>query len=373
MRQNPPPPASDPEAPVEAVRVSAYTVPTDGPESDGTIAWDATTLVLVEIDAGGVTGIGYTYASVVAATLIEETLADVVTGRDAFDVAGTWQALVHAVRNIGRPGIASMAISAVDTGLWDLKAKLLDQPLFKLLGAVRKTVPVYGSGGFTSYSVERLTSQLAGWVEEGIPRVKMKVGREPEEDVRRVAAARDAIGPDAELFVDANGAYTRAQALGFAERYGELEVSWFEEPVWHTDHDGLRLVRDRAPGGMAVTMGEYGYTALDFRRLLEGGCVDVLMADATRCGGPTGFLQADALCEAFALPLSSHCCPSIHAHLGCSAQRFVHLEYFYDHARIEHLLFDGALDPKGGTLRPDVSRPGLGVAFKRADAEPYAI
>ena len=193
-------------APIKEISVSAYTIPTDAPESDGTLEWDATTLVLVEAQAGGVRGIGYSYANRATAVLIADTLVKAAEGRDAFDVAGVWETMVAAIRNLGRPGIASMAIAAVDNALWDLKARLAGVPLVQLLGAARNAIPVYGSGGFTSYSLARLTDQLGGWAHAGIGMVKMKIGRDPGADVTRVRAARDAIGPDTALFVDANGA-----------------------------------------------------------------------------------------------------------------------------------------------------------------------
>jgi L-alanine-DL-glutamate epimerase-like enolase superfamily enzyme len=202
--------------PVDRLDVSAYKVPTDSPESDGTYEWESTTMVLVEATAGGRTGLGYSYADTATARLVRDVLADVVKGRDAMAVPGTRAAMVAAIRNLGRPGIASMAISAVDAALWDLKARLLDVALVTLLGAVRDSAPVYGSGGFTSYSLERLRDQLGGWAAQGIPPVKMKIGRHPEDDVQRVRIAREAIGRDADLFVDANGAYSRKQALAMA-------------------------------------------------------------------------------------------------------------------------------------------------------------
>jgi L-alanine-DL-glutamate epimerase-like enolase superfamily enzyme len=202
--------------------------------------------------------------------------------------------------------------------------------------------------------------------------VKMKIGTEPGDDLSRVRAAREAIGSHTELFVDANGAYTRKQALAFADSFASLGVTWFEEPVPSDDLEGLRLLRDRVPGGMNVAAGEYGYDSIYFRRMLEAQAVDVLQADATRCMGPSGFLKAAALCEAYEIPLSAHTAPTIHAHTCCAAERAIHLEYFYDHARIEHLLFDGALTPKSGVLRPDLSRPGFGVDFKHSDAARYA-
>ena len=357
---------------IEHIAVSAYTVPTDLPESDGTLEWDKTTMVVVEATAGGQRGLGYTYADLATARLIEDRLAHVVQGRDAMAVPAVWGAMVREIRNLGRPGIVSMAIAAVDTALWDLKARLLALPLVTLLGAVRDSVPVYGSGGFTSYSVAQLEAQLGGWIAKGITRVKMKIGAHPADDRDRVRAARKAIGSDAELFVDANGAYSRKQALAFADAFAELGVSWFEEPVSSDDLEGLRLLRERAPAGMDIAAGEYGYDLFYFRRMLEAGAVDVLQADATRCAGITGFLRVSALCEARSLPLSAHTAPSLHAHPCCALAPVRHAEYFHDHVRLEHLLFDGALTPVHGALRPDLSRPGLGLELKRSDAERYA-
>ena len=362
------------EVAIERIDVSAFVVPTDFPESDGTLAWDKTTLVVVEATGGGIRSLGYTYADTATAHLIKDFLTPVVLGRDAMAVPGTWAAMVHAIRNLGRPGIVSMAIAAVDAALWDLKARLLDLPLVTLLGAVREGVPVYGSGGFTSYSVEHLQEQLSGWVGEGISRVKMKVGTHPSDDLDRVRAAREAIGPRAELFVDANGAYSRKQALAFAEKFkADCDVSWFEEPVPSDDLEGLRLLRDRGPAGMDIAAGEYGYDLLYFRRMLAAGAVDVLQADASRCAGITGFLRAAALCEADSIPLSAHCAPSLHAHPCCAAAPVRHVEYFHDHVRIEQMLFDGTLIPIDGELRPDLSRPGLGLELKRSDAARFAV
>jgi len=355
-------------------RASAYEVPTDAPESDGTLEWNATTLVLVEIDAGGKRGIGYSYADKVTQVLIHDRLADVIEGRDAMDIPGVWWAMAAAVRNIGRRGVASMAISAIDNALWDLKAKLLDVPLVKLLGSAREAIPAYGSGGFTSYSDAQLREQLGGWADDGIAMVKMKVGREPQRDAARAKVARKAIGDDVQLFVDANGAYARKQALRMAQVFArEYDVSWFEEPVSSDDLDGLRVLRDRAPAGMDIAAGEYGYDAGYFRRMLELQAVDVLQADATRCGGITGYLRAAALCDAFHVPLSAHCAPALHMHPACATRASRHVEYFHDHVRIERMLFDGVPAPVDGRLHPDLSRPGAGITFKHADAEPYRL
>jgi L-alanine-DL-glutamate epimerase-like enolase superfamily enzyme len=274
------------------------------------------------------------------------------------------------VRYVGKPGIASLAMSAVDGALWDLKARLLGLPLVTLLGEVRDRVDVYASGGFTSYSLERLCAQLAGWAEDGMKRVMMKVGRDPAADLARVRAARQAIGEGVELFVDAGGAYTRKQAIQQAARFAELGVSWFEQPVTEDDLEGLRFVRDRVP--MDVAPGEHGTTLARFREILEAGAVDVLQADRSRCGGITGFTKVGSLCDARSLRLSSCSAPALHLHACCAVPAVCHMEYFYDHARIERMLFDGALEPKGGMLSPDRTRPGFGIELKRKNAARYA-
>ncbi|MBV9072213.1 MAG: mandelate racemase [Acidobacteria bacterium] len=357
---------------IKNLRTSIFTVPTDAPEADGTFSWNKTTMVLVELEAANQMGIGYTYGDESVATLIHGTLRTLVEGHDALATTQIWSSMRRQVRNIGRPGIASMAISAIDTALWDLKAKLLGVPLVVLLGKTRERIPIYGSGGFTSYSVDRLQKQLAEWARQGIRMVKMKIGSRPEDDAARVRAAREAIGKDVQLFVDANGAYSRQQALAMAESFTAYDVRWFEEPVSSDDLDGLRFVRERVPAGMEVAAGEYGYDEYYFRNMLSAGAVDVLQADATRCEGVSGFLQASVLAESFHTPFSAHTSPSIHCHPCCAAIECRHIEYFHDHARIEQMFFDGAAVPVHGDLVPDLSRPGMGLEFKKKDAQKYA-
>jgi L-alanine-DL-glutamate epimerase-like enolase superfamily enzyme len=358
---------------VDSLLVSAFTVPTDALESDGTFEWHATTIVVVEVEAGGARGLGYTYGPKAVGALVDELLEEVVVGRDLFDVRAAWLAMGAALRNAGRPGVGSMALAAVDIALWDLKARLLELPLARLLGAAHEEVQVYGSGGFTSYSNERLAEQLGGWVEGGIPRVKMKLGRNPVADPARLDAARQAIGDEAELFVDANGAFQAKEALGWAHRYRrEWGVSWFEEPVSSADFAGLRLVREAGPGGLDVAAGEYGYVLADFRNLLAAGAVDCLQADVTRCGGITGMLQVAGLAAAAGVELSGHCAPAASVSPLCAVERLRHLEWFHDHVRVEALLFDGVPELEHGAARPDLTRPGHGLELKRRDAQEYA-
>ncbi|MGZ6142204.1 MAG: enolase C-terminal domain-like protein [Myxococcales bacterium] len=346
------------------LEVAAYEVPTAAPESDGTAEWQSTTLVVVELSHQDVRGLGYTYADRATACAVR-LLAELVSGLSAHNTRNIFETCVAKLRNHGRGGASAMAVSAIDCAAWDLKARLLGVPLARLLGMVREEVPAYGSGGFTSLSEAELCEQLAGWADKGFPWVKMKVGRDPPRDPGRVLAARKAIGRGVELFVDANGAYDRKQALRFARQFADDGVTWFEEPVVKTDLEGLRLVRDRA--SMEVTGGEYAWEPADFRALLP--VLDVMQADVTRCGGITGFLDAHALCTAFELPMSTHCAPAQHVAPGCALPGVRHLEWFFDHQRIERMLFDGAPQPERGRLRPDLSRPGNGLELKRKDAE----
>lgn len=355
---------------LDRISVSAFEVPTDRPEQDGTFSWTKTTLVVVEAAAGGVSSLGYTYADGATAKAIEESLAPRLLGSDALATEAAHALMTQATRNLGTEGVIAMAISALDLALWDLKARLLALPLATLLGAARAQVPVYGSGGFTSYDQETLQHQLAGWVQQGFQRVKIKVGAHASQDLARVRAAREAVGEATELYVDANGAHSAKEALSQAEQFARFNVTWFEEPVSSDNLDGLRFVRERAPVGMNVAAGEYGYRLGYFFNMLHARAVDVLQLDATRCGGVTGFLRAAHLARAFQLPLSTHCAPALHVHLGCAVDTVRHLEYFHDHARIEQMLL-GARTPSNGALAIEPSAHGFGLQLDASCAARY--
>jgi L-alanine-DL-glutamate epimerase-like enolase superfamily enzyme len=361
-------------ATVTSLDVTVLAVPLPEPESDGTATWDRTTMAVVEAHGGGETGLGYTYGSAAVGTLIADMLAGEVLGEDAFSVGAAWSRMAAACRNAGRPGVASMAIAAVDQALWDLKARLLGIALAQLLGLRREGVPVYGSGGFTSLSSAQLEDQLGGWANDGMQWVKMKVGRDPAADAERVRIARAAVGSGTKLMADANGAFTAGQAIGFAERVlAAHDVVWFEEPVSSDDERGLRRVRDGIAPGIEVAAGEYGFTLTDFARLIGSEAVDCLQADVTRCGGITGLLAVDSLCQAHGIDLSLHCAPSAHLAPGCAVERLRHLEYFADHAHCEPMLLDGVVTPFAGRLHPDLTVPGTGLALKRPDADRYLL
>jgi L-alanine-DL-glutamate epimerase-like enolase superfamily enzyme len=354
---------------VEEVTARAFTVPTERPESDGTLEWDSTTIVVVEIAAGAERGLGYTYGDPAVARVVGSTLAPLVEGADPLAPPTIWTAMRREVRNVGYEGIAAMAIAAVDIALWDLRAKLLGLSLTDSLGRFREEIPAYGSGGFTSLHGAELAAHLRGFVEAGFGAVKMKVGREPDRDRARLATAREAIGPDVALMVDANGAFDRRHALREAELYAEFGVVYLEEPVSSQDLEGLAWLRDRVPAGIEIAAGEYLWDLVGMGRMAP--CVDVLQADATRCGGITPLLRADGICAAHSVPFSAHCAPQVSAHLCCAVEHALHVEYFHDHARLESMLFEGTIEPAGGCLRPDPDRPGLGIAL-REDAGRFA-
>jgi len=364
------------DAHVVSVAISFYEIPTasfgkTSAETDGTARWDSTGMLLVELTAAGTTGFGYAYTTEAAVEVGRATLVPVVLGVHPFDTSRAFWGMAGAVRNLGWPGVSASAISAFDLALHDLKGRLLQTSLTQLLGGARPSVMAYGSGGFTSYSESQLQKQLGDWAADGMRAVKMKIGTAPGDDVSRVRAAREAIGPDVELFVDANGAYERKQALDFAERFAEFGVTWFEEPVSSDDLEGLRLLRDRGPAGMRIAAGEYGYTPSYFHAMLAAGAVDTIQADSTRCGGATGFMIAAALAQGAAIPLSAHTAPAIHASLGAALPNVINVEYFHDHARIESLFFEGVPRLEAGELVPDRDRPGTGLILKRGDTDRY--
>lgn len=358
---------------IKDLKVSAYKIPTATPEADGTIEWNSTTMVLVEINATGKTGIGYTYANEASAIVIDKVLKKIVVNANAFDIPLLNAKMIAAIRNDGQVGIAMMAVSAVDNALWDLKAKLFDMPLCNLLGRAKESMLIYGSGGFTSYNKKQLQQQLSGWADEGMQHVKIKIGTHPDKDVERVKEARDAIGKNVSLFVDANGAYTVKQAIEKSFQFAAYNISWFEEPVTSANLEGLQFIREHVQPEVNIAAGEYGYNLPYFYHMLKANAVDVLQADATRCGGITNFLKAASLAEAQQIPFSSHCAPALHLHAAISLNNFYNAEYFYDHARIEKMFFDGNPLPVNGCLKPDLQRSGLGLTFKNKDVLKYKI
>jgi L-alanine-DL-glutamate epimerase-like enolase superfamily enzyme len=329
-------------------------------------------VVLVEVEAGGELGLGYSYADVAAALIIGDRLAPIVEGGDPAAIPQLHARLAAEVGELGRGGIGARALSAVDAALWDLRARLLGVPLCELFGRARDRVAVCGVGS-AGLGVDEAARELGELAAQGYARVTLPVGARLDEDAARVRAARHAIGTRVALGVDAGGALARKQVLALAGELASSGVSWLEEPVGPADRDGLKLCRDRAPAGMTIAAGATLDEPLLARELLEAGAVDALVADLTRCGGPSGFLRLAALCDAFGLPLAARGAPGLTLHVACAAPPLAHLAFSAEHARIEALLFDGAPQPDGGWLYPDRARPGHGLRLKRQDAQRYLI
>lgn len=357
------------ETRIDRVTTAAYTVPTPEPEADGTLDWQAVTAVTVTLEAGGHSGLGWTYSSPAAVGVVQHQLAAVVHDHDVFDIAGGWGAMRRASRNLGTKGLVMQAISAVDIAWWDLKARLLDVSLVDLLGRVRDGVAIYGSGGFTTMGDRELAQQVAWWQSVGCRAMKIKIaegwGSRTDRDLARVTRLRELAAPHVDLMVDANGGYQRKQAQRVGEQLDELGVVWFEEPVSSDDPSGLR----RLSGALRcdVTAGEYAADVFDAARLV--GAVDCLQLDATRCGGYTGLLQCAAVAGAHNLDVSAHCAPALHAPVAAALQNLRHIEWFADHVRVEAELVDGAPDARDGALWPDRHSPGHGMTLSAHAAE----
>jgi L-alanine-DL-glutamate epimerase-like enolase superfamily enzyme len=357
---------------LETLTTSVYRFPTDEPEADGTLTWDATTAVVVTLRAAGQTGVGWTYAAPAAATVVTDQLAEVLHGRRVWDIAAGWSAMHGACRNIGTRGVTMMAISAVDVAWWDLKARLLGIPLTTLFGQCRDAVPVYGSGGFTTFDDTRMAEQVNGWRAAGATSMKIKIGElggtRVDRDLTRVRRLRELAGDDAELMVDANGGYTVGQARRVGAALDDLGVTWFEEPVSSDDPAGLAAVR--ASVRCDIAAGEYAADLYDVEALLP--VVDCVQLDVTRCGGYTTWLRAAALAQARNLEVSAHCAPALHAPVAAAVPNLRHVEWFADHARLEPLLADSVPPVIDGALRLDASGTGHGLAIA-AGAERWRV
>ena len=367
---------SDRDDPVTAVECGVYTVPTEQPEADGTLAWSSTTVVVVRVQAGGAAGTGWTYASPACKAVVDDVLAPAVLGSRSWAVPGCHERMVRAIRNLGRPGVVACALSALDIALWDLKARILETDLVRLLGG-DGAVTLYGSGGFTTYEERTLAGQLEHWVADlGMHAVKIKVGEawgsNVERDLDRVAVSRRVIGDGTELFVDANGGYRRKQSIRLGRAMAsDHGVVWFEEPVSSDDLAGLRQVRAALP--MDVTAGEYGYDEVYLARMIEAEAVDCLQIDVTRCGGYTSWLRAAALASAHNLDVSGHCAPHLHLPVASVVTNLRHVEYFHDHVRVDHLLFDGLPVVAAGAFAAESGSVGHGMTLKDPDAECYRV
>ena len=318
----------------------------------------------------GLEGLGIGQASPGVREVIESGLKRLLIGQDPFSIEKLWSDMFWQVRAYGRKGVAFCALSAVDIGLWDLKAKALGLPLYKLLGAYTESVPIYGSGGWTSSDQEELVAEMMGYVEQGISRVKMKVGKDfgkaEREDIQRLAAVRKAVGDDVAIYIDANNGYYPKQAIYMAKEFEQYQVGWFEEPVLADDIEGLAEVRRAID--IPVATGEHEYTKFGFRDLISRGGADIVQPDVGRVGGVTEWMKVAHLAHSFNLPVAPHALRLVHLHLACATPNLKLVENLGIEAETDGVWYTEVPQQKEGTWSPFPDRPGLGL-----DLDPYAV
>jgi L-alanine-DL-glutamate epimerase-like enolase superfamily enzyme len=306
---------------------------------------------------------------------IEGPLKNVLVGQDPLCHEKLWEDMFWKVRGYGRKGIAFCAISSLDIALWDLKAKVFGVPLYRLLGPYTDTVPIYGSGGWTSFDEAELVREQTGYVERGIPRVKMKVaidfGKDEAQDIRRLAAVRKAVGDDVEIFVDANNGYYARQAIAMSKRFEQYDVRWFEEPVLADDIQGLATI-SRATT-IPVATGEHEYTKYGFKELITQGGADIVQPDVGRVGGVTEWMKVAHLAHAFNLPVAPHAVQLVHLHLACATPNLRVVEYLGVSEETDKIFFTEFPEPKNGMWSPYPDRPGLGLELDPKAVEKYRV
>ncbi|MCY3801101.1 MAG: mandelate racemase/muconate lactonizing enzyme family protein [Chloroflexi bacterium] len=362
---------------ITQVRTSLVAVPRSRAVADATATKMGTgghCFVHVETDEG-VEGLGMSTASRAVREVIEHDLKPLLIGADPLHIEGLWQAMFWQVRGFGRKGVAIQALSAVDIALWDLKAKYLGLPLFKLLGPCRESTPIYGSGGWTSFTREELVEEQTGYVERGMRRVKMKVGMDfgskTRQDLSRLRAVREAVGDDVEIYIDANNGYTAKQAIGLSPRFQEYDVGWLEEPVMADDIDGLARVARAIP--IPVATGEHEYTKYGFKDLLVRGAADIAQPDVGRVGGVTEWMKVAQLADAFNIPVASHGYQLVHLHLACATPNMLVVEVLGTVEEADRILYKEFPVPSGPDWAPDPDKLGLGLELNPATVERYGL
>ena len=341
------------------------TIPPPGPNAGGR----SQLFVHIYTDEG-FEGLGIGQASPGVRQVIEADLKGLLIGQDPFNIEKLWNDMFWRVRGYGRKGVAFCALSAVDIGLWDLKAKALGLPLYKLLGPFTDSVPIYGSGGWTNLTQEELVAEMAGYVEQGIKRVKMKVGKDfgksEREDLQRLAAVRKTLGDDVAIYVDANNGYYSKQAIYMAKEFEQFQVGWFEEPVLADDIGGLAEIKHAT--SIPIATGEHEYTKHGFRELIAGGGVDIVQPDVGRVGGVTEWMKVAHMAHAFNLPVAPHAVQLVHLHLACATPNLKVVEYMNTSLEGDRVWYTEFPQPSGGMWSPFPDKPGLGL-----ELDPYAV
>ncbi len=363
---------------INDVTVQCYSWPRPRPISNGkyTYATVRLNLVCVHTDEG-VTGVGWAGGPGLSASMtvaLVEHFRDALMGEDPFNYRRIWENM-WLPKVVGRRGLTTWIISAVDIALWDLMGKALGKPVHKLLGGFRDRIPTYVAGGY--YEEGKGLRELAQEMEEslklGARAVKMKIGGvEINQDVERVRVVRETIGPDVKLMVDANNAYVAYQAVEIARKMEPYDVFWFEEPVAPDDYEGhARVAR---ASSIPVATGENEYTRYGFRDLIQHGSASILNADAQILGGITEFMNVASLAAAHDLHIAPHGAQEVHIHLVAAIPNGLILEFYRETVNPLHgQIFKESLTlDEDGCVRVPQS-PGLAMEPNWEVLEPYRV
>ena len=273
---------------------------------------------------------------------------------------------------VGRRGITTRVISGIDIALWDIRGKVANRPVYKMLGGFADKVPVYIAGGYyeEGKGLEDLAAEMEAAVSMGARAVKMKVGGAPvNEDVERVRVAREAVGPEVKLMVDANCAYRYYEAIALARKIEPYDIFWFEEPVNPDDYKGHKAVSQATT--IPIATGENEYTRYGFRDLIEGRCAAIIQPDALIMGGVTEFMKVAAMAQAHDLPIAPHGTQDVHIHLVSAIPNGLILEYYAGATDpMWDKMFKETLRVEDGFVRPP-DRPGLGIELNDEALEPH--
>jgi mandelate racemase len=357
---------------VQGFRTHRLSLPLPRRYISGIHDYSTTENVLLELDVGDAVGIGHAFAFIPrqadAIRTIVVDLAETLVGQPVDRVRAVWADLWARINFVGQSGVTVMALAALDTAIWDLLAQRAGMPLYRMLGAVRSTLPVYASGGWFTYSKDELVEEALAFAQQGYAGYKIKIGRPDwRTDIARGEHVLDRIGDRIPLMVDANQAYSVERAIAVGRALASLGISWYEEPVAVQDVDGSARVT--AAVDVPLATGETVFTRFGFQPLIERRAADVLMPNVVRCGGPSQFLHVASLADAHRLPVSSHTYTEVSAHLMAACPNAGMVEYipgWWD------VLFDDPPIIRAGVIQlPD--RPGLGFGFAEKAMREFSI